>query len=81
MHAYCKAHGLGLIPWGSLNGGDLARPFSDSTLRKETNKHKVFSDADKTIISRVEEIAKKRGGSMAQIALAWLLQKDSKFRS
>lgn len=27
-------------------------------------------------ISRVEEIAKKKGASMAQIALAWIMQKD-----
>lgn len=36
------------------------------------------ADADVTnpIVRRVEEIAKKKNVSMAQVALAWLLSKD-----
>ncbi|KAJ7300924.1 NADP-dependent oxidoreductase domain-containing protein [Mycena albidolilacea] len=34
------------------------------------------SPASKTIVNKVEEIAKKRGISMAQVAVAWTLSKD-----
>ena len=35
----------------------------------------AFGDADVEILRRVEETAKKRGNSNAQIAIAWLLAK------
>ena len=34
------------------------------------------TDADGAIVGRVEEIAKKKDISMAQVALAWILSKD-----
>ena len=34
------------------------------------------NDANKGVIRRVEEIAKKTGHTMAQIALAWIMAKD-----
>lgn len=77
MIPYCKAHGIGIIPWGPLAAGSLARPFE---LNKESTRANfsastvfapVYSTETKTIISRVEEIAKKKGWTMAQVALAW----------
>ena len=35
-----------------------------------------MKESEKTIVNRVEEIAKKRGVSMAQVATAWVLSKD-----
>ena len=79
MIPYCKAHGIGLIPWSPLHQGDLARPLTASTARKEESKgtfleHRL-SAADKTIISRVEELAKKKGWNMSDISLAWIQTK------
>ncbi|KAG7087284.1 hypothetical protein E1B28_013262 [Marasmius oreades] len=76
MHAYCKFNGIGIIPWGPLCGGVLARPEQVETVRKESFKgsvweHKAF-EADREIIHRVEELAETRGVPMAQIALAWV---------
>ena len=80
MIPYCKAHGIGLIPYWALNQGDLAKPLSETSPRKEGSKGTFFeshlTEADKTIINRVEEIAKKKGVSMAQISIAWSLSKD-----
>jgi len=40
------------------------------------------TDANNAILVRVEEIAKQKGATMAQIALAWVMQKDgASFRS
>ena len=79
MIPYCKAHGIGLIPWSPLHQGALAKPFSESSARKEATKGTPFempiTDVDKTIISRVEEIAKKKGWKMSEVALAWIDKK------
>lgn len=81
MIPYCNAHGIGLIPWGPLQGGDLARSLDTTTTRKEAMKGSAFekkhSEADKIIITRVEEIAKKKGWTMSQVALAWIDKKVS----
>ncbi|KAL1695420.1 NADP-dependent oxidoreductase domain-containing protein [Schizophyllum commune] len=76
MIAYCKYHGIGLIPWSPLSGGALARPID----AEETPRWKSFNassvntqhEIDAEIIKRVDEVAKKRGWAMSQVALAWV---------
>ena len=79
MIPYCKAHGIGLIPWSPLHQGDLAKPVEENTVRKEESKGTMFemrlSDADKTIIGRVQELANKKGWKMSDVALAWIQKK------
>lgn len=81
MIPYCNAHGIGLIPWGPLQGGDLAKAIGQDSTRKESAKgtpfEQKFSDADRSIISRVEELAKKKGWKMNEVALAWIDTKVS----
>ena len=80
MNPYCQFEGIGLIPWAPIAGGALARPLSEqtSTIRGVDNtKRRVVSDSDKTIINRVEEIAKKKGWTMAQVATVWANSKVS----
>jgi len=36
-----------------------------------------LSDADNKIITRVHELAEKKGWPMTQVALAWILQKNT----
>jgi aryl-alcohol dehydrogenase-like predicted oxidoreductase len=75
MHAYCKHNGIGIIPWAPLASGVLARPVGTDTTRQNSTKgtalEKKLTDADVTIINRVEELAKKKNCKMSQIALAW----------
>ncbi|KAJ7728294.1 NADP-dependent oxidoreductase domain-containing protein [Mycena maculata] len=79
MIPYCKAHGIGLIPWAPLAGGALAHPLGAETARTKTIKgtpmEPPVTDADKIIISRVQELAEKKGCTMSQIALAWVCLK------
>jgi aryl-alcohol dehydrogenase-like predicted oxidoreductase len=78
---YCKDTGIGLIPWSPIARGALTRPWSDrSSKRAESDKwvsgliyEREFA-ADKKIIERVEEIAKKHSVSMACIATAWAIK-------
>ncbi|KAJ7476011.1 Aldo/keto reductase [Mycena latifolia] len=60
-----KHFGVGAIPWSPLARGALTRPLSN---QKETKRE--TSDM-------VEELAKKRGISMAQVSVAWALSKEA----
>jgi aryl-alcohol dehydrogenase-like predicted oxidoreductase len=82
MIPYCNATGVGLIPWSPIARGALARPFgSRGTLREDTDqflKSMIRSretEIDERIINRVEELARKKGVSMASLATAWSLSK------
>ncbi|THH18349.1 hypothetical protein EW146_g2615 [Bondarzewia mesenterica] len=77
-----KMLGVSSIPWSPLARGFLTRPNNSQvkTKRTETDPYAAYpfppeSGAPETI-GRVEEIAKKKGVSMAQIAVAWILAKD-----
>jgi aryl-alcohol dehydrogenase-like predicted oxidoreductase len=81
MLPFCRAEGIGVIPYSPLAGGRLARDPDEKTKRAETDqiakwKYDATSDIDRPIIERVGELAKKHGVSRAQIALAWLLHKE-----
>ncbi|CAE6469559.1 unnamed protein product [Rhizoctonia solani] len=75
-----KMFGVGMIPWSPLSRGALARPFAESTLRSEGDPMAAAMnqtrESNKEIVTRVEQIAKTRGISMAQVGLAWVLAKD-----
>ncbi|KAG8748958.1 hypothetical protein FRC11_011702 [Ceratobasidium sp. 423] len=73
--------GAGLIPWSPLSQGVLSRPYSQTSLRSETSPFsflwKKTKEDNKEIILRLEQIAKNRGISMSQVAIAWTLSKDA----
>ncbi|KAG6848091.1 hypothetical protein C0991_000974, partial [Blastosporella zonata] len=81
MHAYCNHNGIGVIPWAPLASGFLARPLNATSVRSDsfmgTPFFKELSAAKKEIITRVEELAKKKGVKMGQVALAWSATKVS----
>lgn len=82
MNRYCKKTGVGLIPWGPLATGALARPLSENkTVRAERASERIkdhtTSEADMETINRVEEVAKKKGWTMAQVAYVWSLSKTT----
>ncbi|OAP55877.1 versiconal hemiacetal acetate reductase [Fonsecaea erecta] len=82
MIPYCNHTGVGLVPWSPVARGALTRPFNNrDTLREKTDNYlqaQIRSREDKVdeeIVGRVEEVAKKMGKTMAQIAIAWCLSK------
>ncbi|KAE9401237.1 Aldo/keto reductase [Gymnopus androsaceus JB14] len=77
MNAYCNSNGIGLIPWGPVAAGKLCRPADANTTSRAQSRTESLSDADKAIIGRVEELAKKKGWTMTQVALAWINAKVS----
>ncbi|CAG0930007.1 NDP-hexose C3-ketoreductase / dTDP-4-oxo-2-deoxy-alpha-D-pentos-2-ene 2,3-reductase [Thermoflexales bacterium] len=80
MIPLCRAEGVGLIPWSPLARGFLAgnraRSGGGDTVRAKTDgfaTEMYYQEADFAVADRVAEVARQRGVSPAQIALAWLL--------
>lgn len=81
MFPACQKFGMGTIPWSPVSMGFLTRPwktFSDTTRGQvqDMKFHGVpYTETDKRINEKIEEIAKRHGVSMAIIALSWSLSK------
>ena len=81
MLPYCRASGVGCIPWSPIARGVLARPWGErSTVREKSDNflksliRSRESEVDKAVVDRVEEVAKKRGVGMTTVATAWSLK-------
>jgi aryl-alcohol dehydrogenase-like predicted oxidoreductase len=80
MIPLCLDQGVSLMPWSPMARGNLARPWGESTNRTAGDEYgktlyRENEDANRAIVAVVEEIATARGVKMAQVALAWVLQK------
>jgi aryl-alcohol dehydrogenase (NADP+) len=82
MIPYCKDQRIALIPWSPLARGFLTgryrRGGKTDTARYRSDKYfaeRFFRPEDFDVVERAEEIAKEKGVTVSQIALAWLLNK------
>ncbi|KAJ5274022.1 hypothetical protein N7478_009147 [Penicillium angulare] len=80
MIPYCLDTEIGLTPWSPIARGVLARAWdSRSSIRESTDGSlkSIIRDresaGDKAIIDIVEEVAKGKGITMAQVAIVWCL--------
>ena len=76
MHPLCADRGVGTIPWSPLGRGLLTRDWDETTRRSTSDPMMArrFDEAkDRPIVERVAEVAREKGVSMAQVALAWVL--------
>jgi len=79
MIPLCLEEKVGLLPWsplarGFVMGNRRAGDFGD-TLRAKTDEyaHRLYyQPSDFEVVDRITEIARKRGVSNAQVALAWV---------
>lgn len=73
-----KHFGVGSVPWSPLARGLLTRPSSQQgqTTRETTDRYLKGYSFNPSIVDSVEAIAIKKNVSMAQIATAWLLNKE-----
>ncbi|PSQ06467.1 aldo/keto reductase [Halobacteriales archaeon QS_4_69_31] len=82
MLPFCEQEGVGVIPWSPLARGYLTRPHEeyDATTRGETDdharEHPYFEAGGREINERVAELAAEYDATMAQVALAWLLDRE-----
>ena len=81
MMPLCRAEGVGVIPWSPLARGFLAgnrrSARGGETVRAKTDDiaHDYYGESDLEIADRTADLAKRRGVTPAQMALAWLLAK------
>ena len=80
MAPFCASENIAMTPYSALAGGRLSkRPGETSKRLKEDSyakfKYDATAEQDAAIIQRVAELSDKRGVSMTEISLAWLLAK------
>src|SRR6267143_7100371 len=75
----CREEGVGVLPWSPLSGGFLSgkyrRDNPNPAGARRTNFHFPASDEARGFdaVEALDEIAKQKGATVAQVALAWLL--------
>ena len=80
MVPYCQEEGIALTPYSALASGRLSRKPGETSERLEKDAYAKFkydttAQQDGVIIDRVAKIAEKRGVTMTEVSLAWLLTK------
>ena len=80
MAPFCADQNIAMTPYSALAGGRLSKRPGETSKRLEQDAYAKFkydatAEADGKIIARVVELADKRGVSMTEISLAWLLTK------
>lgn len=80
MAKLCREDNIAMTPYSALAGGRLSKHPGETSKRLQEDsyarlKYDATAQQDAVIIDRVAELADKRGVSMTEISLAWLLQK------
>ncbi|WP_370674523.1 aldo/keto reductase [Pleomorphomonas sp. PLEO] len=81
MLPLCRDEGIGVIPWSPLARGRLTRDWESVSRRQELDAfgktlYNGTEESDRQIVDAVAAIAAARGLPRAQVALAWVLQKN-----
>ncbi|MDB5584258.1 MAG: aldo/keto reductase [Bradyrhizobium sp.] len=81
MLPLCADQQVAVLPWSPLARGRLTRAWDESSERQDTDLtgHSLYAqsaDGDRRVVEQVAAIAKARGVSQAQIALAWVARKS-----
>jgi aryl-alcohol dehydrogenase-like predicted oxidoreductase len=81
MLPLCRGEGVGVIPWSPLARGFLAggraAPREGNTERARTDEFSprlYYREPDFAVVKALDEVAKARGVSNMQVALAWVLR-------
>lgn len=80
MAGLCAEDNIAMTPYSALASGRLSRKPGETSARLEQDGYAKFKydatrEQDEIIIHRVAEMADKRGVTMTEISLAWLLTK------
>ena len=83
MIPLCRSEGIPLLPWSPLGRGFLTgkytRKAKPSSIRYRKDRYlggRYFKPEDFDVVERLETVAREKGVRPAQVALAWLLQKE-----
>jgi aryl-alcohol dehydrogenase-like predicted oxidoreductase len=85
---FCRAAGLGVLPWGPLGAGFLSGRYrrgeplpagyrvTEAGDDLEESPHRRAIDRNFDVVEAAEDIAKAHGATVPQIAIAWLIGVD-----
>jgi aryl-alcohol dehydrogenase-like predicted oxidoreductase len=81
MLPLCREEKIAVVPWCSLAAGRLTRDWGAPTARSKIdevskNLYAATAELDRKVVERLKDVAEKRRMPRAQVALAWLLQKE-----
>ena len=79
MAKLCREDNIAMTPYSALAGGRLAKHPGETSQRLREDscaklKYDATAEQDGAILARVAELADRRGVSMTEIALSWLLR-------
>lgn len=80
MAKLCCEDNIAMTPYSALAGGRLSKHKGETSKRLQEDsyarlKYDASAEQDDVIIQRVAELADKKGVSMTEVSLAWLLTK------
>ncbi len=80
MAKLCAEDQIAMTPYSALAGGRLSKHPNETSKRLQEDSYARFKydatkEQDEIIIRRVAELADRRGVTMTEVALAWLLRK------
>lgn len=80
MAPFCQEDNIAMTPYSALAGGRLSKHRGETSKRLSEDsyaqlKYGDTAAQDQVIIDRVAEVAEKRGVTMTEVSLAWLLTK------
>ena len=80
MAKLCREDNIAMTPYSALAGGRLAKRPGETSKRLQEDSYAKFkydatAEQDGAIVQRVAELAEKRGVSMTEVSLGWLLTK------
>lgn len=77
MIPLCRDQGVGVLPYSPLARGLLARQAGTARLDGDPILKQFYDEADLNVVRAVREVAAERDVAPAQVALAWLMNKDA----
>ena len=80
MAKLCAEDNIAMTPYSPLAGGRLSKHPGEASKRLQEDSYAKFkygatAQQDQLIIDRVAQLAEKKGVSMTEVSLAWLLTK------
>jgi aryl-alcohol dehydrogenase-like predicted oxidoreductase len=76
LSAVCKTYHLGVIPYSPLAGGFLTGKYRRNLVpisARAGGAKRYFNERNWILLDQMDALAKQKGASISQIALAWLL--------